>query len=220
MNVVINQSVIKEIFSDRLKDEIIAYLNQMIDEELEKENMDTDLIDECIDTIDKIQNDDILPALRIALTEKELLKYCKKHTEKNSTAKRTIAACLIVAVCSSVMLVNSDTAFAVSARELFSEIISALNLTADESPTTPAKEISSIYLVFPKEYSFRVKSKKDIDLSGVTVIAVYKDKSESVVPLSKCTVNIKENFNNDQNSVLAVIGYEGCAVSVMYETEE
>lgn len=220
MNVVINQSVIKEIFSDNLKNEIIEYLNQMIDEELEKENMDTDLIDECIDTIDKLEKEDILPAIHIALTEKEILKYCKKHTASSSAAKRTIAACLIVAVCSSVMLMNSNTAFAVSARELFSEIISALNLTADESQNTPTKEISSIYVVFPKDYSFSVKSKKDIDLKSVTVVAVYKDKSESVVPLSKCTVNIQENFNNNKNSVLAVIGYEGCAVSVTYEVEE
>lgn len=217
MNVIINQSIIKEIFSDELKNEIIEYLNLIIDGELEKDDMDTDLIDECIDTIDKLENENILPALKIALTEKEILKYCKKHTNSSQAAKRTIAACLIVAICSSAILLNSNTAFAVSARELFSEIISALNLTAEESPRTQTKQISSIYAVFPKDYSFTVHSEDDINLNKITVIAVYRDKSESIVPLSKCTVNITKN---GKNSFLAVIGYEGCAVSLTYTTEE
>lgn len=216
----VNKAILMDVYSDNLAEEIEAYLNAVIDEELEKEDADTDLIDECIDAIESLGNGDISPALRLISNEKSVIKYCKKQTKpKNPAGRRAAAAVLILALSSSAILMNTDNAFAAEVKSFFSEIIEALNSAAERSETDN-KEISSIYAVFPPGYSFKIKTRGAIDLENIKIFAVYKDGTEGEIPIKKCTVSREENFGGDPNSVLLVIGYDGCAVSVKFTTEE
>lgn len=217
MDIVITRSIVKEIYSDDLEREIKAYLNSVIDEEFEKDDgdVDTDLVDECINAIDSLENSDTSPALKILLREKDILKYCKRKARpKSSAQKRAIAACLILVVCSGAAILNTDTAFAKQVKEVFSQIMEALNTAAGKSENGESR-ISSVYAVFPPDYSFRVKSRSDIDFGSITVYAVYKDGSESIVPLSECTVDITE----ESEKLLVAIAYKGCAFSIIYTLE-
>lgn len=221
MNITVNKSIVKEIYSDNLLIEIEDYLNSVIDDELEKDDINTDLIDECINALESLTNKDITPALKIVLTEKDIVKYCKKHTsQKSNIYKRAIAACLIIAICSSAAALNTNVALADQVREIFAQIISALNITADESEHNSQNQTSSVYAVFPKNYSFKIKSKKDIDLNSIKVYAVYQDGSEHAVSLNDCTVRTVESIDDNSDEILVVIAYDGCAFSVTYTIEE
>lgn len=216
----VNKAVLKDVYSDNLTEEIEAYLNAVIDEELEKEDINTDLIDECIDALESLGNGDSSPALRIVMSEKAVIKYCKKQARpKNPAGRRAAAAVLILALSSSAILMNTNNAFAYEVKSFFSEIIEALNRAANGSETEN-REISSIYAVFPPGYSFNVKSRSAIDTERIKIFAVYKDGTENEIPIEKCTVSREENFGGDPSAVLLVIGYDGCAVSVKFTTEE
>ncbi len=55
----IDKRILNEILDENtLKNEIAEFLNDIIDEELQKEEPDCDLIDECIDILDNLVNDD------------------------------------------------------------------------------------------------------------------------------------------------------------------
>ncbi|MEE0981291.1 MAG: hypothetical protein U0K91_06375, partial [Acutalibacteraceae bacterium] len=55
----INKTILNEILDENtLKAEIAELLNDVIDKELEKDEPDCDLIDECIDILDNLENDD------------------------------------------------------------------------------------------------------------------------------------------------------------------
>ena len=57
--IMINKTILEEILDENsLKNEIAELINNVIDEELVKEEPDCDLIDECIDILESIENDD------------------------------------------------------------------------------------------------------------------------------------------------------------------
>lgn len=213
----VNQTILKDLYSENLTLEIAEYLNAAIDEELLKDDIDTDLIDDCIDALDALQENDITPALHLLLNEKQITEYCKRQTRKPvHIGRRAAAACAVIAVCASLITLSTNTAFASEVKEAFWHIIAALNRTAGESEVNPAREITSIYGIFPADFSFTVRSKDEIDLSQMTVIAVYKDGREEAILLNSCTVNRTEDFRGDPNTVLLTVGYNGCAFSVKF----
>lgn len=221
MNITVSKEIVNRVYTEDLFTQIKEYLNDVIDDEIEKEDCDTDLIDDCINALDAVQSKNVYPALKVMLRDEDIIRYCKRKTNlSHRKGRKAVAACLIVAVCASAALLNTDTAFARQIKDAFGRIIEALNITADSSENNDNAEISSVYATFPPDYSFTVENKNDIDLNGITVYAVYKDGSESIVPLSECTVNITENKGADQNSAIVAIAYKGCAFSVVYTIEE
>lgn len=222
MNIKLTSKNINDIFDDEsFKHELIQYLNDTIDNELEKgDNMNTGLIDDCIDTLDRLQSENnIAPTLRLVLTEKQVIKYCHKNakpTNKNYR-KAAVAACFIILLSSGVML-STNPVIAQQTKEFFSDIISALSITADQSKNGTEPNISSIYARFPEGTSFFVQSEDDIDLSKMQIFAIYKDNTEREIKLSNCTVNITKKENSSE--ILVVIAYDGCAFSVIYTLEE
>jgi len=221
VNITVSREIINRLYTEDLFEQIKEYLNGVIDAELEKENCDTDLIDDCISALDAVQSHDTYPALKVMLRDKDIIRYCKRKTDLSGhKGAKAVAACLVVAVCASAALLNTDTAFARQIKDVFGNIIEALNRTADSSENSDDNDISSVYATFPPDHSFTAKNKNDIDLNGITVYAVYKDGSERVVPLSECTVSITDNKDAGQNSAVVVIAYKGCAVSVIYTIEE
>lgn len=221
MNITVSKETVNRVYTEDLAAEISGYLNGVIDEELEKEDCNTDLIDACIDALSVMQSKELYPALRVMLRDKDIIRYCQRKARQSGHAgRRAVAACLIVAVCASAALLGTDTAFARQIKDVFGKIIEALNITADSSDPGTDSQISSIYATFPPDYSFTAETKKDIDLNGITVYAVYKDGSEYAVPLSECTVNITENKEENADTAIVAIAYKGCAFSVIYTIEE
>lgn len=218
MNITVTRSEMNKIYDESaLKNELAEFLNAVIDEEIEKgDNMNTELIDECINALDELENN--RPALRLVLSEKQIVKYCKRHAEAShmNQARAAVAACLIVILCG-VTILHTNPAIAQSAKDFFSNVISALGIAAEQSETNSGSDISSIYAVYPDNASFTVKRESDIHLDDIKIKAVYKDSSEKEIPIKDCTVNTIKNTEN--NTVMVVIAYDGCALSVTYTIE-
>lgn len=221
MNITVSKEIISRACTEDLNAQIEEYLNSVIDDELQKEDCDTDLIDACIDALDAIRKNNIYPVLKVMLQDKDIIKYCKRKTGKdNHSSRKAIAACLIVALLASAAFMNTDTALARQIKDTFSQIIEVLNTASDSSDDSNNAEISSIYAAFPQDYSFTVKSKDDININNMAIYAVYKDGSEKNVPVSDCTYSITQNSEGGKNQLILAVAYKGCAFSVIYNIEE
>lgn len=102
MEITVNEKTLNNALRDgKSNEDIIMFLNQVIDEELEKENPDCDLIDDCINTIDEMQKDNcVAPALRLVLTCKNIKEIVnpKRRAWKqlNFAFRAAIVAAIIV----------------------------------------------------------------------------------------------------------------------------
>lgn len=65
-------------------EEIKEYLNGVINEELEKDDCNTDLIDDCINALDDVKNNLIYPAISMMMQDKDIISYCKRKANRFS----------------------------------------------------------------------------------------------------------------------------------------
>lgn len=218
MNLTVTAKQINEITNEKqFKEELCEFLNFVIDEEIDKgDNMNTELIDGCIDALDELQSENTAPALKILLTEKDILKYCRKAAKTNGTsrARAAVAACLIV-ILSGAAVLNANPALAQQTKDFFSKIIYELGITAGNSIGADDENISSIYAVFPEDMQFTVESENDISLDDIKIYAVYKSNAEKEVDIDDCTVKTVREKSN----ISVIIAYRGCAVSLTYTIE-
>ena len=107
MNITVNEKSLSLLINDmKSNDDIIAFLNAVIDEELKKENPDCDLIDECINAIADIEdNDTALPMLKIALTPDSI----RKIVNKNRTSWKSLNRALRIAIVAAVIATGTFT---------------------------------------------------------------------------------------------------------------
>lgn len=221
MNITVSKKIINRACTEDLTAQIEEYLNSVIDDEIQKDDCDTDLIDACIDALDSIRTNNVYPVLRVMLQDKDIVEYCKRKAGKsNYSSRKAIAACLILAVLASAAFLNTDTALARQIKDAFSQIIEVLNAASDNSEDSGNAEISSIYAVFPNDYSFTVNSKDDIDINEMTIYAVYRDGSEKNIPVSECTYSITQNSEDGKNQLILAVAYKGCVFSIIYNIEE
>lgn len=103
MNTLVNDKVISSFFNDdNFNTELKAMLNKTIDEELSKEpdDMDCDLIDECVQTLIEIEqsSNDGFAALISLLSSKKIISACEKDRFKNlnKSIKASLIACIIL----------------------------------------------------------------------------------------------------------------------------
>ena len=80
--------------------------------------------------------------------------------------------------------------------------------------------LNSIYGTFPEGYDFKVESFDDLDFSDMTVIAVYSDGTETVIPLSECEITVETNFMELENKALVTVTYEERSFSFVLTKEE
>lgn len=218
MNLTVTAKQINEITNEKqFKEELFRFLNEIIDEEIAKgDDMNTELIDECIDALDELQAQGTQKALKIVLSQKDIIKYCKKsakvHSSKN--AKAAVAACLVMLL-GSAALFSADPALAQQTKDFFSNIISALSIAAEQSETDDETDIQSIYAVFPEDTSFTVKTESDINIKDIKIYAVYKNNSEKEISISDCTVT----QIRDDLKISVIIAYGGSSVSITYTLE-
>lgn len=109
MEFTVNERTINTIISDgKSNEDIIMFLNQVIDEELEKDEPNCDLIDDCINAIADISENDEMPALRLVVTcnsIKEIVNPKRKAWKQLNVALRASIIAAIIA--SSTFTVNA-----------------------------------------------------------------------------------------------------------------
>lgn len=209
MKLTVNKKTISTVLNEpQLNGEIAEYLKDFIQEELSKDTPDCDLIDECIDVLEKMQRErDAAPALRLMVTKPQMMAYCRRRTKSNAIWRGVLAASLAV-IMGGTAAFYTVPAFADGVRSLFDHVVYSLSMMA--SDTDEKSEVVSVYATVPE----------DADVSNIQVTAVLRDGREQAVPLSECRISQTEEESEGKRYVLTVIAYKGCACSLITETEE
>lgn len=215
MDLTVNSRIITDIFNDEKSfDEIIDFLNEIIDAELEKENPDCDLIDDCINAIDEIQNEmNIYPALRLVSSKKRVMAYCQNKSKKSPALRAVIAACLVMIMSGAVAL-NASPALAENVKEFFETIISTVFDSADDTENDMA--ISSIYASY-KGNTDNINDENDIDKNEFEITAILSDGSEKKIPIKSCKVDKTLKHTKNGDFVFVSISYKGSACTMAFE---
>ncbi len=215
MDLTVNSRIITDIFNDEKSfDEIIDFLNEIIDAELEKENPDCDLIDDCINAIDEIQNEmNIYPALRLVSSKKRVMAYCRNKSKNSPALRAVIAACLVMIMSGAVAL-NASQALAENVKEFFETIISTVFDSADD--TENDMEISSIYASY-KGNTDNINDENDIDKNEFEITAILSDGSEKKIPIKSCKVDKTLKHTKNGDFVFVSISYKGSACTMAFE---
>lgn len=218
MNITVNQKSITAVFNDnKVNNELINSFNAIIDEELEKENPDFDIIDECAEAINEIYNEqNIVPAIRLMITKKQVMKYCKHKAHGNNTMKAVVAACMVLII-GGAAAINASPALAENIKSFFETIISTLQNASDDTENSDSKTLS-IYASLPDTAKRTVRSIDDVDVNQIRITAVTNDGEYNVSP-SKCRITKTIEHTDKGSFVLVAISYDGCACSIAFEME-
>lgn len=216
VNITVNQKSITAVFNDnKVNNELLNSFNAIIDEELEKENPNFDIIDECAEAINEIYNEqNIVPAIKLMITKKQVMKYCKHKAHSNKTMKAVVAACMILVI-GGVTAFNASPALAENVKSLFETIFSTLQNASDNTENGNSKTLS-IYASFTDTTKKTVSGIDDIDLNQIKITAVTNDGTYNVSP-SKCKITKTVEHTDKGDFVIIVISYDGCACSIAFE---
>ena len=215
MDFTVNSRIITDIFNDEKSfEEIIGFLNEIIDAELEKENPDCDLIDDCINAVDEIQNEmNIYPALKLVASKKRVMAYCRNKSKISPALKAVIAACLVM-IMSGAVAMNVSPAFAEGVKEFFETIVSTVFDSSND--TENDTNISSIYASYGGNVN-NIKSENDIDENKFEITAVHADGSEEKVSIKSCKVDKSLEHTENGECVFVSISYKGSACTMAFE---
>lgn len=218
MNITVNQKSITAVFNDnKVNNELLITFNAIIDEELERENPDFDIIDECAEAINEIYNEqNIVPAIRLMLTKKQVMKYCRHKAHGNNTMKTIVAACMVLII-GGATAYNTSPAFAQNVKSFFATVISTLQNASEDTQNDNSK-VLSIYASLPDASKRAVRGVDDVDISQIKITAVTNDAEYSVSP-SKCKITKTIEHTDKGSFVVVAISYEGCACTIAFELE-
>ena len=213
MNITVNEQIVKAIYDNRsYTDEITAFLNEIIDAEIEKDEINIELIDDCTDLLYELQfggepdTDSVNKLLHIYKTQ---INRAKR--------KRQIAAAIMIMLVASGALLQTNPAIAEQTRNMFSQIAYSLGITAEKSEN--GENIKSLYANFDSKHETNVKSENDIDLTHMQIMAVADDGKEFEVPLSDCEVTKTPTEDEGEQKIIVTVAYKGAAFSVTYTIE-
>ena len=214
MSININEKTLVAVLTEtKGKNELITFLNDIIDAEIDKKDeMNTELVDECVQAIIDLENGENPQAIA---TYQSLLKFCHTNAFKKRIRVKRAAVIAAVAAIAATVTVSSSPALAIQARNMFNSIILNLGLAADSTDSGNA-EIVSIYAQTGDNAAFTVKNEADINTDNIGIIAVDKDNCERQIPLSDCKIQ-KERI--DGSHIMVTFSYEGCACSLVYTLE-
>lgn len=218
MNITVNQKSITAVFNDnKVNNELLITFNAIIDEELKRENPDFDIIDECAEAINEIYNEqNIVPAIRLMLTKKQVMKYCRHKAHGNNTMKTIVAACMVLII-GGATAYNTSPAFAQNVKSFFATVISTLQNASEDTQNDNSK-VLSIYASLPDASKRTVRGVDDVDISQIKITAVTNDTEYSVSP-SKCKITKTVEHTDKGSFVVVAISYEGCACTIAFELE-
>lgn len=197
-----NNNIYNDIINDNgFIDEAEAYLNALIDDELEKENPDFDFIDECIDAIDSIRNTE-QPA-EVLLSKKEFLnKVSGKKNYKPFIG--FVAAAAAAAIIFGGMQIGKNEQIKTMVSNLKNELpfFNTVELTTQRS-------VVSIKCTFTDEFKDEYVEGEPFDKSGIGVVAEYSDGTTESIPLTECSVDYNEGFGKNAGYETVTVEYMG-----------
>ena len=211
MNITVNEQIVKAIYDNHsYTDEITAFLNEIIDAEIEKDEMNTELMDECTDLLYELQFGEEPDTDSV-----NKLLHIYKAQMNRARRKRQIAAAIMIMLVASGALLQTNPAIAEQTKDMFSQIVSVLGIAANDTDTGKS-EIVSIYAELGESVNLTVKTEADIHPEDASIIAVDEHDFEKPIPLSECKVD-KEQI--DGTHIMVTYSYEGCACSIVYTLE-
>ena len=213
MNIIFSQNVINSLLDEKcLNEEIISFLNEIIDEEIEKESPDVELVEECTNVIYQLQYNEE-PFLE---NVNKLLKIIS-FKGNDSRRKRRLAAAVLVFILAAGALLQTNPAIAEQTRRMFSQMAYSLGITAEKSERD--ENVKSLYGVFSSKPKYVIKNENEINLNNITVYAVLESGDEIKVPISKCDISKTKSQDDGTEKVILTVAYKGAAFSLVYTIE-
>lgn len=208
----VTREILNSIYDDdKFKSEVAELINSLIDEELLKDEPDCDFIDECINTLDELENDSYT----------NVIPFVKKHAGKAARNKviSIAAACAILAAISFCSVAVSHTIE--KKREAQTTTIpptteittTAITTTAKAvtttEPTTQAAVPMGIKLSFGKHFKDEYTVGEKLDTTGISVVITYTDGTEKTVPIDDCKVTTDDSFGTTERYETVTVSCDG-----------
>lgn len=218
-NLIFNQNILEKLLDETsFKSEAADLLNEIIDNELSKENPDCDLIDECVEALEYIENGDYLNVIPFAVK-------AERASGKNRRAIGILIACaVILSSCIGAVAVNytiekkkAETAVSTASEQpaatvTATETPASTSSTVDETTTTTTAaepEVENIRLNFGDDFKDEYEIGEKLSLKGISVIAVLSDGTEKNVDISDCGIIKNKSFGNAERYETVTVEYEG-----------
>ena len=194
----VTKEILNSIYDNAgFRGEVAEFINSLIDEELLKDEPNCDFIDECINTLDELENENYA----------KVIPFVKKHAGKTFRQKliSVAAACAILAAISFGAVAVSHTieqkreAKTTTAAQITTENTTAERATTEAAttttkPTTQAAVPTGIRLRFSDGFKDEYYVGEKLDTSGITALVSYTDGTEKNVPLADCKVTVDDGF--------------------------
>lgn len=198
--IMINKTILNEILDENtLKAEIAELLNDVIDKELEKDEPDCDLIDECIDILDNLENDDY----------SKVIPFINK-TYKGRFSKKVwsiLVACAILLAASIGTVAVGYTVEKI--REAMVEEKTTETTTTTTS-TTHTTTVSAVKLLIDFDSSFKdeyVVGEK-FDPSGIIIKVEMSDGSIRALSSDEYEIVTDKNFGKEEKYETVTLRYK------------
>lgn len=212
----VTKEILNSIYDDAgFKTEVAELINSLIDEELLKEEPNCDFIDECINTLDELENENYA----------KVIPFVNKHAGKTFRQKlvSVAAACAILAAISFGAVAVSHTieqrreakttTAPTTVQRTTAERTTTATVTTTAAPTTQAAVPSEIRLGFDDGFKDEYYIGEKLDTVGITVVLVYTDGSERDVPLADCKIKADDGFGTEERYETVTVGYGGLSES-------
>ena len=200
-----NSKIAELINEDNFKNVLINELYALIDEEMLKDDMDCELVDQLVLAIEELENideTDKVIALPLVLgSTTSLAKRIRHKTNRRNTLIRITACAAAISILfagTNAYLVNTgDTSLITEVRTLVKKIGNFLTgtITDTESTTesssestTIVDEISHIELVVADNFKTSYLWQEQLNLDGLQVFVVYDSGEKEEISLDQCSI--------------------------------
>lgn len=191
MNITVNSTTLQSVINDaKSNKDLIEFLNSVIDEELEKVNPDCDLIDECIDIIDELQQHKYTsPVLALVVSPNTIRKIVSPKRDSWKQLNRAVRVAIIAAVIATGTFTVNAAVKSVTGVDLIGNIASAVSSIIHPQSNkgelttevfVPAKEQTAA----PAESETTALAKAQPSAIATTVTVNDKPKDTTTEPIS------------------------------------
>ena len=196
----INKTILNEILDENtLKAEIAELLNDVIDKELEKDEPDCDLIDECIDILDNLENDDY----------SKVIPFINK-TYKGRFSKKVWSILVACAILLAASIGTVAVGFTVEKIREAMEEEKTTETTTTTTSTTHTTTVSAVKLLIDFDSSFKdeyVVGEK-FDPSGIIIKVEMSDGSVRALSSDEYEIVTDKNFGKEEKYETVTLRYK------------
>lgn len=210
-------------FEENFKSLMCRYLDSLIDEELKKEDVDFDFIDECANAINAIREDfegTVLPLI----SKREFMENAG-FIKKNSFLKIVVAACAVVVAVTTLNTTvekTTDVNMLKSAsnwvQNLFEHEVTTEKHSEEATTEKPETETASqqtipqakkIELLFSDSFKREYKVGESLNLNGLTVVISYSDENSQKLSPGQYEITVSPAFGTKAGYETVTIKYGG-----------